>query len=147
MSFDNRAAVAFDALIMAGEAGLTRSAMFAALVAAGAATPEMNHQVVNTTVTHLRNLLSDGGRMDPNEVVTCDRASHLSTYRLALTSEDARRYRLRRAGDIKSQLETMIRQIRTERTRFAGQEVFTEAAVDYLNNALRELSRAASMVI
>lgn len=137
--------VVFDALIAACDVGATKHDLYDAMVADGCFADGMNRQVVNETMLHLRKLLASTGVRSEDEVVTCEKASHKSTYKLALAADDARTYRRRRAAEISTQVGTLIEQVQTERSRFAGSEVFTQAAVDYLNNALRELDRAGTM--
>jgi hypothetical protein len=143
---DLRAEAIFDALEL-NPNGLTLRELRSELIRQGLLSPSQNIQAVVDALSRLRHQLSAAGGHSRDEVITCERASMNSRYRLADTPEDARMYRATRASEIISQIRTLVAQCATERERYLGQEVFTIAAIDYLNDAARELSRGAAVVI
>ena len=147
-TLDRRAEVIFDALALANGDGLLSSELLAQLDDAGLidglAAPE---QVVRTTVMHLRKLLNPGGDLPSSEVIPCRKAAKDTRYFIAATPEQAQQYRQRRLSEIAVNIATQVRQVQTEHDRFGGQTVFTDAALDYLRLAVRELERAGLRIV
>jgi hypothetical protein len=142
-----RADAIFDALVSVQPDGLTLRELRIELEAVGLLTPRHNIQAVVSALTLLRRQLAAAGNHPDSEVLTCGKHSMYSKYRIATDAEDARMYRATRADEIATQIQTIAIQVETERERFGGQHVFTQAAVDYLNDAIRELNRAASVAV
>lgn len=140
-----RAGIVFDALVMAGDKGMVTARIHELLIQAGLAAPSSSPQIVRLVIDDIRRVFSADDPGSGHEVVTCVKRAHLSTYRIALSPDDALRYRQRRCAEIATTIRTIYRQIGTERERFGGAQVFTEAAFDYLGMAMRELERGASM--
>jgi hypothetical protein len=147
-TLDRRAEVIFDALAMANGDGMLSGELLAALDAAGLIDGlTAVDQIVRVTVMHLRELLNPDGAMPGAEVIPCRKAGKDSRYFIAATPEQALFYRQRRLHEIAVNIATQVRQVQTEHARFGGQEVFTDAALDYLASAVRELDRAGALRI
>lgn len=142
---EQRAEHVFDILVLAGADGLTREDVYDSLVANGLLSRGASVQLATEAIQYLRQLLSSQGDMSGTEIVPCRRAAHLSTYFLAMSPDDALEYRRRRSSEIATQVSTLIRQVETERDRFSGHPVFTDAALDYFALGIRELERAGAM--
>lgn len=150
---EQRAGVIFDALVadtIAGGPGLTSNQLRHRLITSGVwnangKTDSANRQVVTDAISKLRSMLASDGEQTDDEVVICNRAGRDSTYRIAVTPEQAKTYRKNRSRHIKAEIISLVKQVETERCRFGGSQIFTDAAIDYFQRGISELERAAAM--
>lgn len=148
-ALDRRAEAIFDTLSMANGDGMLSSELLEMLGSEGLIDEvgAAADQVVRVTVMHLRKMLNPDGAMPASEVIPCRRAGKDSRYFIAATPEQAQQYRQRRLHEIAVNIATQVRQVQTEHAKFGGQVVFTDAALDYLGLAVRELERAGALRI
>jgi len=145
---ERRAGVIFDVLVtnqISGGQGLTHRQLRRHLEAQGLLQTTDHSQLVTDAIARLRKMFSAEGDGNGSEVVTCARSGANSIYQLAIAPEHARQYRRERARHIASEIQTLVRQVRTEKERFGGSEIFTDAALRYFENGLAELDRASEI--
>lgn len=145
---DQRAETIFDALALAGTDGATSAELLTELDSQNLLDGRSSvESIVRDTVIHLRKMLNPAGEMAAEEVVPCHKAGKDTRYFIAATPAVAQQYRQRRLAEIAVNIATQVRQVQTEHARFGGQSIFTDAAVDYLTLAVRELERAGAINI